>query len=124
MSFLRDQPQEYIDESAALDITPAAATAQIEVARMMHAVPAEEHTKQEVEKTRQVRQLTLQHTIVGAVCSLCAVLIYMRPEAGKFLVGIAIVTGGVYTASLYLNKRRSQPKQLNERAEKTRPPEK
>lgn len=86
------------------DITPEAAKAMIEIAKQTHAVPAQEQTKQEIEVTKRVKQLTVQHVIVGGIVGLCAVLAFLNKDAGPYLAAMAAVMGGVYTVSLYVNK--------------------
>ncbi len=86
------------------DMTPVAANAKIEIAKQQYAVPAQEHTKQEVEITKRTKQLTVQHVVVGGVVSLCAVLAFLNSNSGAYLAAMAAVMGGVYGVSLYVNK--------------------
>lgn len=101
-------------------ITPEAAKAMVEQAHQMYAVPAQEATKQAQEKTRQTQemtkwetQFTLRHALVFVGVILMALLTYANPTIGPVMGGMAVVLGGVYLGSTYLEKK-SQARQLPE----------
>lgn len=113
------------------DMTPAAAHAQIETAKQTHAVPAQESTKQETERTNQEKevtkrgaQLVWQNLTVASVVVVCAVLAALFKDSQAALATMASVMGGVYVAVRYLNNRQSTTPALPSKEESGKLPPK
>jgi hypothetical protein len=85
------------------DMTPEATTALVQSSHNRYAVPAQE-------KTRRAILQAIQTTIkIGGAC-LCAVLIYLKPEAGVSISAVmGIVQGGI-AYSKYLNSKKRNDK--------------
>jgi Flp pilus assembly protein TadB len=95
------------------DMTPVAAQAQIETARLTHAVPAQEETAREVQHTQQIKhvssQQTIRHCVVAAVILVGVVMMGIKPDAAIQMAASLAVLGGVYGLSLWKRDEKSPP---------------
>lgn len=110
------------------DMTPEAAKAHTEIARLQHAVPAEQATKQAEESTKQAQEITLQtketttrtvrraeeetkrHWIQFGFTGACViagfVTLHFCPSEGLAIVGIIGVMGAGQAVTKWLDKKK------------------
>lgn len=84
------------------DMTPWAAHAAVESARLTHAVPAQE-------ETARARQETIRLAIVAGAVIMLGILIAIRPEVGFSLVGLAGVLGAAWRFARRAQQNRALP---------------
>ena len=85
-------PADYKLDHRLLDLTPITAETMVKVAELQHARPAEEATKQEVERTAQTKTIARHQTLRAAMLPTVAILgviaACMYPEARGAIAGI------------------------------------
>lgn len=97
-----------VNLTAKLDMTQQAASAIQETARLTHAVPAAEKTKQAQEKTKQTKLETWRWVLVAASVLVGFVVMYRKPELKWAVAVIVGVFGTVFGAQAVVEKLRKK----------------
>ena len=87
-----------------VEMSPTAADAMKAVARSQFEVPAQEATKQEIQRTQRAKQETWRLAIVGACVLAACFVIYTKPETGWPLATLLAIFGGAVAAPKIIEK--------------------